>query len=139
MLRNSIFFRRNQIILYYTIWARSLISRLQKYCTAAFIWKIVWKMFMWIYYALFRCFSYRDKVINKDIHNIIVNGYTITIIKGEYSIYTGCYSFQRINGFDSFLCVLNLFFADIDFCKPRVVQGLDLNFNLYLLILLRGA
>ena len=28
----------------------------------------------------------------------------------------------------------NLFFTDIDFCKPKVIQGLDLNFNLYLLI-----
>ena len=36
-----------------------------------------------------------------------------------------------------FLC--NLFFTDIDFCKPGVIQGLDLNFILYLLILLRGA
>ena len=26
----------------------------------------------------------------------------------------------------------NLFFADIDFCRPNVIQGLDLNFNLYL-------
>ena len=30
----------------------------------------------------------------------------------------------------------NLFFTDIDFCKPKVIQGLGLNFNLYLLILL---
>ena len=29
------------------------ISRLQKYCTTSFIWKIVWKMFMWIFYAFF--------------------------------------------------------------------------------------
>ena len=33
----------------------------------------------------------------------------------------------------------NLFFKDINFCKPNATQGLDLNFNLYLLILLRGA
>ena len=33
----------------------------------------------------------------------------------------------------------NLFFTDIDFCKPKVIQGLDLNFNLHLLIFLRGA
>ena len=32
--------------------------------------------------------------------------------------------------------VSNLFFTDVDFCKPKVIQGLDLNFNLYLLILL---
>ena len=24
----------------------------------------------------------------------------------------------------------NLFFTDIDFCKPKVIQGLDLDFNL---------
>ena len=30
----------------------------------------------------------------------------------------------------------NLFFTDIDFCKPKVTQGLDLNFNLYLVIFL---
>ena len=35
--------------------------------------------------------------------------------------------------------VSNLFFTDIDFCKPKVIQGLDLNQNLYLSILLRGA
>ena len=33
----------------------------------------------------------------------------------------------------------NLFFTDIDFCKLKVIQGLDLNFNLYLFILFRGA
>ena len=33
----------------------------------------------------------------------------------------------------------NLFFTDIDFCKPKVIKDLDLNFNLYLLILLRGG
>ena len=27
--------------------------------------------------------------------------------------------------------VSNLFFTDIDFCKPKVIQGLDLNFSLY--------
>ena len=35
--------------------------------------------------------------------------------------------------------VSNLFFTDIDFCKPEAIQGLDLNFNLYLLIFLKGA
>ena len=35
--------------------------------------------------------------------------------------------------------VSNLFFTAIDFCKGKVIQGLDLNFNLSLLILLRGA
>ena len=33
----------------------------------------------------------------------------------------------------------NLFFTEIDFCKPGVIQGFDLNFNLYLLIFLKGA
>ena len=33
----------------------------------------------------------------------------------------------------------NLFFTDIYFCKPKVIQGLDLNFILYLLILSRGG
>ena len=28
----------------------------------------------------------------------------------------------------------SLFFTEIDFCKPAVIQGFDLNFNLYLLI-----
>ena len=37
------------------------------------------------------------------------------------------------------LFVSNLFFTDIDFCRPKVIQGLDLNFSLYLFILLRGA
>ena len=27
----------------------------------------------------------------------------------------------------------NLFFTDIDFCKPKVIQGLNLNLNLCLL------
>ena len=35
--------------------------------------------------------------------------------------------------------VSNSFFTDIDFCKPKVIQGLDLNFNFHLKILLRGA
>ena len=30
--------------------------------------------------------------------------------------------------------VSNFFFTDTDFCKPKVIQSLDLNFNLYLLI-----
>ena len=33
----------------------------------------------------------------------------------------------------------NLFFTEIDFCKPGVIQGFDLNFNLYLLVFLKGA
>ena len=33
----------------------------------------------------------------------------------------------------------NLFFTDIDFCKPKVIPGLDLNFNLYLPNILRRA
>ena len=33
----------------------------------------------------------------------------------------------------------NLFSSEIDFCKPGVIQGFDLNFNLYLLIFLKGA
>ena len=32
----------------------------------------------------------------------------------------------------------NLFFTEIDFCKPGVIQGFDLNFNLYL-VFLKGA
>ena len=32
-----------------------------------------------------------------------------------------------------------LLFTDIDFCKPKVIQGLELNFNLYLFILLRDV
>ena len=35
--------------------------------------------------------------------------------------------------------VSNLFSANIYSCKPRVIQGLKLNFELYLLILLRGT
>ena len=33
----------------------------------------------------------------------------------------------------------NLFFTDVDFCKTKVIQGLDLNLNLHLSVLLRGA
>ena len=33
----------------------------------------------------------------------------------------------------------NLFLTDIDFCETKFIQGLDLNLNLYLSILLRGA
>ena len=35
--------------------------------------------------------------------------------------------------------VSNLFSKDIEFYKPKVFQALKVNFNLYLLILLRGA
>ena len=34
---------------------------------------------------------------------------------------------------------INLFFTDIDFCKPKVMQGLGLNVNSDLSMLLRGA
>ena len=40
----------------------------------------------------FLSFSYRGEVIIKGIHNIGI-GYDITIIKGEYGRYMGCYSF----------------------------------------------
>ena len=33
----------------------------------------------------------------------------------------------------------SLFFPEIDFCKPGVIQGFDLNFNLYLLVFLNDA
>ena len=32
-----------------------------------------------------------------------------------------------------------MFFTDIDFGKPKVIQVLDLNLNLYILILLRDG
>ena len=32
----------------------------------------------------------------------------------------------------------NLSFTELDFCKHGVIQGFDLNFNLYLLVLLKG-
>ena len=32
-----------------------------------------------------------------------------------------------------------LFFTEIDFCKPGVIQGFDLDFNLYVLVFLKGA
>ena len=53
-------------------------------------------------------FSYRGKVIIKGVSNIISIGYSITIIKEQYSWYTGCYIFQRNKGFHSFSCVLNI-------------------------------
>ena len=33
----------------------------------------------------------------------------------------------------------NWFLIDIDFCKPGVIEGLSLNFNLFLEIFFRGA
>ena len=57
---------------------------------------------------LFCSFSYRGKVIIKGISNIIRIGYGITIIKGQDSWYTGCYSFYRNKGFSSFPRVLNI-------------------------------
>ena len=33
----------------------------------------------------------------------------------------------------------SLFFTEIDFCKSGVIQGFDLNFNLYLLFFLKGV
>ena len=50
------------------------------------------KMFIWVFYASFGSFSYRGKVIIKDVSNIGI-GYSIAIIKGQSSWYTGCYSF----------------------------------------------
>ena len=44
------------------------------------------------YFMLFCSLSYRGKVIMKSIHNIEI-GYSITIIKGAYPRYKGCYSF----------------------------------------------
>ena len=63
---------------------------------------------MCIFYAFLCSFSYRGKVIIKGVSNIIGIGYSITIIKGQYSWYIGCYSFQRNKGFDSFPCVLDI-------------------------------
>ena len=45
--------------------------------------------------CFFCSFTYRGKVIIKGVSNIIGIGYSITIVKGEYSWYTGCYSFYR--------------------------------------------
>ena len=73
----------------YTIWARSLArvdrggydvsyffftSMLQKYCTIYHL-KVVWKMFMWIFYAFFISFCNRSKVIIKGVGHIIGVGY----------------------------------------------------------------
>ena len=75
----------------------------------------------------FRSFSYRSyrsKVTTKDVNSIIGIGYGITIIKGSK---VGTLEVRV------FIEISNLFFTDIDFYKPKVIQGLDLNFNLYLL------
>ena len=61
-----------------------------------------------MFHAFFCSFSYGGKVIIKGVSNIIGIGYGITIIKGEYSWYTGCSSFYRNKGFNSFPCVLNI-------------------------------
>ena len=131
-------------------------------------------------FMFFYSFIYREKVTIKGICKIIKIGYSITIFKGKYRQYTRCYGFQRNQGLDFFLCVLNiipisfkiyirvsmdkvdrwflyflwllsnfsfsiesfllmkfasnLFFTDIHFYKPNVIQSLQLIINLYLLI-----
>ena len=44
--------------------------------------------------SFFCSFSYIGKISIKDVRNIIATGYGITIIKGELSLYTVCYSFR---------------------------------------------
>ena len=83
--------------------------RLQKQCTNTFIGKIVWKMFMWIFYAVFGSFNYSGKVIVKGVSNIIGIAYSITIIKEQYSWYIGYYSFKRNKGLIPFHVFLILF------------------------------
>ena len=34
---------------------------------------------------------------------------------------------------------INLFFTEIDFCKPGVIESFNLNFNLYSLVLSKSA
>ena len=70
------------------------------------------------YFMFFCSFMYRGKIIIKGVSNIIRIGYSITIIKGEYSWYTGCYSFQRNKGFNSFPCVLNIIPISFKIFKP---------------------
>ena len=53
-----------------------------------------------------------------------------------YSIWISSFN---IGSFVLMNLLSNLFFADLDFCKPRVIQSLDLNLNLFLSILLRGG
>ena len=86
-----------------TVWIRSLIrvergydvccfffiTRLQRYCTTIFIWKIVSKTFMWIFYAFF-------------VHILCI----LSIIKGQYRWYTGCYSFYEFLHFLHFWILL---------------------------------
>ena len=84
------------------------ISRLQKYYSTIFIWKMVWKMLVWIFNASLCSFTYRCKVNIKEATSIIEIGYSITIIKGEYGLYTGSYSFKKNNESDSLSCVLNV-------------------------------
>ena len=62
-------------------WLFFIISRLQKYCTATFIWKIIWNIFMWIFNAFFGNFNYRCKIIIKGVGNIIRIGYSITFFR----------------------------------------------------------
>ena len=53
--------------------------------------------------------SYKGKcVISQGASSPIMIGYGITIIKGEYSWYTGWYSVYRNKGFNSFPWVLNI-------------------------------
>ena len=98
------------------------ISRLQKYCTITFIWKIVWKMFMWIF-CFFCSFSYRGKVIIKGVSNIIEIGYSITLIKSRESAVgildaTFFREMKDLIPFHVFLILFQFFFQNICHNKP---------------------
>ena len=59
-------------------------------------------------FMFFCSFNYEGKIIVTDVSNIMGIGYSVVIIKGEYSWYIRCYIFQRNKGFNSFPCVLNI-------------------------------
>ena len=55
--------------------------------------------------------------------------FLLLVLNSSFSI--GCFLLMKF--------VSNLLFIDIDFCKLKVIQSLDLHSNLYLLILFKGV
>ena len=64
------------------------------------------RLFEYLYF--FSQFHLQRQSNIKGISNPQGIAHSITIIKGEGSWYTGCYSFQRYKGFDLFPCVLDI-------------------------------
>ena len=84
--------------------------------------------------VFFKLFRLSLKNFVKYKHLLLFSNVDIRFL---YCLYFMCISFFWLISFDFINFANKLFFMEIDFCKPKVIHGLDLNLSFFFVTFLR--